>query len=75
MDIDLKDVLTVEEAAAKLGCSVLTVRRRISNGFLTPIYLFGRQLLKAVEVDALPPPRRGVKLLKVCQSTTNDDQR
>lgn len=45
--------MTLEEAGAALGCSVMTVRRRIAAGALRALHSHGRVVVRADDVTAL----------------------
>jgi len=53
------ELLTIEEAAARRGCSAATVWRRAGRGELTLLRERGRTVVAAAEVDALRLPRGG----------------
>jgi excisionase family DNA binding protein len=55
----LADWLTIEEVAARRGCSGSTVWRWVRGGRLTTERVFGRVVIRASDVDALPGPRGG----------------
>lgn len=54
-----KSYLTVEEAAARRGCSASTIWRRIRQGDLTPERYFGRVVVRVSDVDAMDGPQGG----------------
>lgn len=51
--------LTIEEAAARRGCSASTIWRRAQRGELTLRRELGRTVVSAAEVDALRMPKGG----------------
>ena len=53
----LIDLMTVEEGAAVLGCSVATVWRRIKDGTLTTHHKWGRTFLLHGDVARLKSER------------------
>lgn len=57
--MQLESLLTIEEAAAHLGCSVATVWRRVNSGHLIPVRVLQRTLFQRQDVESMPPPRRG----------------
>ena len=55
----LDKLLTIEEAAARLGFSASTIWRYIRAGKLTSRRVFGRTVINVDEVDALDVPKGG----------------
>ena len=54
----LNNFCTLEEAAARRGCSRATIWRRIQSGDLTGRRVLGRLLVRVEEVDLLEIPKR-----------------
>lgn len=54
-----KDFLTIEEAAARRGCSATTIWRRINQRELDCQRVLGRTVVYAEQVDALDIPEGG----------------
>lgn len=57
--MEFSHLITLEEAAAKLGCSISTIRRRIDAGTLTAHRLWKRTLLARREVELLAQVQAG----------------
>lgn len=57
--MQLGDWLTIEEAAARLGCSAATIWRRAARGQLPLHRVLGRTVVRVADVDALAVPRGG----------------
>lgn len=57
--IPLANLVTIEEAAARRGCSAATIWRRARRGELHLQRLFGRTVVDLAEVDALVMPASG----------------
>jgi len=51
--------LTIEEAAARRGCSASTIWRRAKRGELRLRRIYGRTVVSTTEVDALAMPDGG----------------
>jgi len=51
--------ITIEEAAARRGCSASTIWRAIARGALKATRLLGRTVVLAADVDRLPGPVGG----------------
>jgi len=49
----LTDLMTIEEGAATIGCSVATIWRRVHDGALSTRRVWGRTLLLRAEVELL----------------------
>jgi len=58
---DLQDFMTVDEAAARLGCSSATIWRRIADGRLPAYRLLGRTVVREEDVDRLEIPCGGAR--------------
>lgn len=53
------DLVTVESASRRRGCSTATIYYWIKAGSLTPVHFNGALCVKVAEVDRLPPRGRG----------------
>ena len=52
------EYLTLEQAAARLGCSLTTIWRRMKAGELPNTRIFGRLVVCPSDVDALEYPKK-----------------
>lgn len=50
--------ITLEQAAARLGCSLTTIWRRMKAGKLPTTRIFGRLVVLPTDVDAIEYPKK-----------------
>jgi predicted DNA-binding transcriptional regulator AlpA len=65
-----QSVLTIEQAAARRGCSASTIWRRARRGELTLQRVLGRTVISITEVDALEMPDGGGRWSKRAKEDT-----
>ena len=51
------ELLTIEEAAARRGCSASTIWRAIKSGELKPVRVLGRVTVETASVDRMQTPQ------------------
>lgn len=59
--VDAGDFVTQAEAAAMRGVSLASINELVRRGRLTPVSMFGRNLLRRSEVLSFEPMKTGPK--------------
>src|ERR1700686_4994486 len=68
------EVLTIEQAAARRGCSASTIWRRVRAGELQPRRFLGRVVFDATKVDALTVPATGGRWRTTAQNSLQNEE-